>query len=293
MGFQGPAGSSGPVSGIPDPALKNNRDVLIWDGADWIASRVDWSELTGKPATFPPDVHGDAEHDATVASLSGGVVPDSELAAGAPAAGEFLAGSSRDWRAVAYAELASVPSDFPPEIHGDADHDATVASLTAGLVPDGELAGSGVPSATTFLRGDRTWATPAGGGGGGSPLLSIPFMYDGGWTNQPAALVNFLGSAGRPIVRIDLNWATEINLQMGLRAAGATGSALRVYYSSDDTTYATTGAEVSQTTAGFIESGWIALPAGALIVNCYLKLMGESGDAAADPQYSHITAFIR
>lgn len=39
-----------------------------------------------------------------------------------------------------------------------------VASLSGGLVPNGELASSGTADATTFLRGDRTWAAPSGGG---------------------------------------------------------------------------------------------------------------------------------
>jgi hypothetical protein len=39
-------------------------------------------------------------------------------------------------------------------------------NLATGTVPTARLATSGTPSSTTFLRGDQTWATPAGGGGG-------------------------------------------------------------------------------------------------------------------------------
>lgn len=57
---------------------------------------------------------------------------------------------------------AAIPAHHN-QSHGDADHDATVASLVTGKVPTGEL-GSGVADVTTFLRGDQSWATPSGGG---------------------------------------------------------------------------------------------------------------------------------
>jgi hypothetical protein len=47
----------------------------------------------------------------------------------------------------------------------------TGASGTSVLVPSGIVA-TGTPSSTTFLRGDGSWSTPAGGGGGGDMLKS-------------------------------------------------------------------------------------------------------------------------
>lgn len=53
------------------------------------------------------------------------------------------------------------------------------ASLDAGTkVPTDQL-GSGSASATTYLRGDQTWATPAGGGGGGGE--TDPIVWIGGF----------------------------------------------------------------------------------------------------------------
>ena len=53
--------------------------------------------------------------------------------------------------------------------HGDAQHGTDVASLVGAKVPTVELGGAGADS-TKFLRGDQTWAIPAGGGGGVSTL---------------------------------------------------------------------------------------------------------------------------
>jgi hypothetical protein len=43
-----------------------------------------------------------------------------------------------------------------PLVHGDSAHDATVASLSGGLVPTAEL-GTGTANSSTFLRGDRSY----------------------------------------------------------------------------------------------------------------------------------------
>lgn len=53
---------------------------------------------------------------------------------------------------VSWGDIAGKPSTFPPSTHSH-----SVAQITA----------TGTPSGTTYLRGDGTWSTPAGGGGGG------------------------------------------------------------------------------------------------------------------------------
>lgn len=45
---------------------------------------------------------------------------------------------------------------------GAADGYASLSSSS--IVPDAQLAASGTADSTTFLRGDRTWAAPSGGG---------------------------------------------------------------------------------------------------------------------------------
>lgn len=58
-----------------------------------------------------------------------------------------------------------------PAVSGVNLTNLNASNLASGTVPLARLGASGTPSASTFLRGDNTWATPSGGGGGAFPLF--------------------------------------------------------------------------------------------------------------------------
>lgn len=58
-----------------------------------------------------------------------------------------------------------------PAVSGVNLTNLNASNLASGTVPLARIGSSGTPSASTFLRGDNTWAAPSAGGGGAFPLF--------------------------------------------------------------------------------------------------------------------------
>ena len=143
-----------------------------------------------------------------------------------------------------------------------------------------------------FLRADGTWNPPPGGG---TANLLWPLHADGSanltLTNQ-ANSEQFLGNSNRNIVKLDLTNYADVRLRIRVAVGSASVNNPRVYLEYRATTFSTTigdylaigasAVNVSLTTAGWVETAWIALVAGAK-ADVWIALLQNGGDAAADP----------
>lgn len=129
------------------------------------------------------------------------------------------------------------------------------------------------------------------------PLLSENWGSFGNpsWTNQPAALTELFGTtAGR--LKADLTASTQVRLLSNVQTAGAATAALRVQYSTDQTSWnyldGSSGPSVSINTTGLKVSAWVSLAAGAK-ADVFLRAVGINGDATADPGFSSIILQVK
>jgi hypothetical protein len=133
---------------------------------------------------------------------------------------------------------------------------------------------------------------PATVGGG---LLRCHFHLDAGSNlvlSDQAEAIQFLSDSDQNIQIADLDSYTECRLSMRVVTASASANTPRIVakYSASYTTtigdYADIGTSevaVSLASAGFGNSGWVALAAGAIADDIYIALAQIGGDGAADP----------
>ena len=184
-----------------------------------------------------------------------------------------------------------------------ASHTHAASDITSGTIATARL-GSGTANNTTFLRGDNTWATPAGGGGGGS-LVSLAIHADATanvtLTNQAVA-EQFLANNNRNIHKLDLSAANDIRLvaRVVTGSASVNSPRLRVRYATVFTTTVATYLDIgtsevacSLTSTGIADSGWIPIAAGAKLASCFVAVMQIGGDAAADPALGQVVLWVR
>lgn len=101
----------------------------------------------------------------------------------------------------AYGDLTGIPATFAP-----ASHTHAAADITSGVIATARLASSGTADATTYLRGDQTWATVSAGvtgstgsvdnamlradGTGGSTVQASDWLMADNYTASPNNTVN-------------------------------------------------------------------------------------------------------
>lgn len=204
---------------------------------------------------------------------------------------------------VAGAASLTLPNSGLHLLDTDASHDLVVAP-GSDLTADRTLTvTTGDASRTLTLSGDLTVSAAAtvGGTNTGDQVKHKVFVVQSTGrltlTNQAAA-AQFLNNVTQAIYKTDLDTYTHVRLTALITTVGAAGSKLRVGYATSISTPVVIGdfsahvgaSEVSCSMAavGMIDSGWIALAAGAKIASCFWTIEQSGGDAVADPVISGI-----
>jgi hypothetical protein len=100
------------------------------------------------------------------------------------------------------------------------------------------------------------------------------------WTNQPAALTEFLGTTVHR-VKAELTDADKLRLCARVNVAGSAGSVLGVQYSLDESVW-TTLTTVAMSSTGTKVSAWVDVPDEAK-TDVFLRLAGQANNSTGDP----------
>jgi hypothetical protein len=180
-----PSGHTHPAGDITSGIMATARlgtgtptaSTFLAGNSTWTTIAVDWTNITGKPATFPPSAH---QHDAT--DITSGILSSARLSgsySGITAVGT-LTGLTVTGNSSLHADLATSTLqvgvwDSDPTTSGTtfkarslanfksdlgtmppSTHTHPASDITSGTMATARL-GGGTANNTTFLRGDQSW----------------------------------------------------------------------------------------------------------------------------------------
>ncbi len=113
------------------------------------------------------------------------------------------------------------------------------------------------------------------------------------WTSMPSSQTEFNG-ATRNRIKVDLTGANQIRLVAKIIVVGATGSKLRLQYSTNESSWTdvSTSGDVACDAVATTAGSWVSIPDAAK-TDIYLRISGLSGDGATSPQFGLATVQVR
>lgn len=200
-------------------------EVPEWDGTAWVCGAGGSGLWTDSGSGFL--TYSAADTGVQVKAITGMAAPVSTLADLGCANSEIL-----KWNGTAWACAA----DDAGALADDAVTNAKMADDAIGIA---ELSATGTPSATTYLRGDNTWATISTG----LPALTSANIWVGNGSNVATAVAMSgdatISNAGVLTIGSNAVGSSEItNASVALADLSATGTASASTYLRGDNTWA-------------------------------------------------------
>jgi len=158
------------------------------------------------------------------------------------------------------------------------------SAIVSGVLATARL-GAGTADSTTFLRGDSTWAVPAGGGGGGTASGQIvPFTMGApvGQDNIPVGGAEWPGD-DRQRVRAVLTGMTSCALTARIIDAGLTTlDAVVQYWDAGTSTWGSTGISLPIGATGGRKEGVMQTLTNGAKIDTWYRVYMDDGDGVDD-----------
>ncbi len=123
-----------------------------------------------------------------------------------------------------------------------------------------------------------------------SPMVITLNTDDKQWTNQPAALTEFLGQTTKR-TKVDLSNFSQVRIVALIKTAGAPTAIISVQYSKDLVSWnfldGSSGPSLSLNTAGVRNSPLFEIDQNAR-EDVFIRIVGQNGDNFGDPAFSTI-----